>query len=315
MANGAGMTRPLPHPAFTTRDAALARELNPSTIDSRLRRGIWTRVHPGVYAQDTSLTSLPTDSWGFDEHLAAARLYLGPQAVSYGTTAARLWGLQGVWRRHEVVELALPPGFERRQRPGFRLHTVQIAPQDVTDIDGHLVTTPARTVTDLLLRLGCDEGVAVTDSALHLGLIEESDFPAIRNRMFRRRGAVRGREHLGLARIGAQSPLETRLRLVAARGDLEPDQLQVPIYTDDGVLLGFGDMGWKRKLLRPGVRKWLIAEADGVDVHSEVRALYRDRRRANDFLTRGNADIIRFTSEDLRVPAAVLATIRRALAA
>lgn len=309
----AQMPKPLPHPAFTTRDAALERNINPATIDSRLQRGIWTRAHPGVYARDTALTSVPANEWGFDEHLAAARLYLGPDAVSYGTTAARLWGIQGVWRRHETVELALPPGSERRQREGFFLHTVQVDPLDVTSIDGHLVTVPARTVTDLLLRLGREEGVAVTDSALHLGLIDLDDFASIRSRMYRRRGAIRAREHLGLARVGAQSPLETKLRLVAMSGDLEPDQLQVPIYSEAGVLLGYGDMGWKRKHRAHGAREWLIAEADGIDIHAAVPALYRDRRRANDFLAQGSADIVRFTSKDLRVPAAVLTVIRQAL--
>ena len=42
----------------------------------------------------------------------------------------------------------------------------------------------------------------------------------------------------------------------------------------------------------------LIAEADGKEPHEQPAALFRDRRRANDFLRTGWVDMVRFTWHD-----------------
>ncbi len=106
----------------------------------------------------------------------------------------------------------------------------------------------------------------------------------------------------------AQSPLETDVRLIAWDAQLPPDTLQLPIHDVGGVLLGYGDLGWRRD-----GRRWLVAEADGAEIHDQPRALYRDRHRANDFVATGDVDVIRFTDADCRRPAYVVSTLRRHL--
>ncbi|MGH3748816.1 MAG: DUF559 domain-containing protein [Micromonosporaceae bacterium] len=54
-------------------------------------------------------------------------------------------------------------------------------------------------------------------------------------------------------------------------------------------MLGYGDLAWPSHLL--------IAEADGVEVHSRPRALIHDRRRQNDFANAGYT-VLRFTWQD-----------------
>ena len=55
----------------------------------------------------------------------------------------------------------------------------------------------------------------------------------------------------------------------------------------------------------------LIAEADGATSHDQPSALYRDRRRANDFLATGRIEMVRFTWADTRSPAYVLGVLRQ----
>ena len=67
------------------------------------------------------------------------------------------------------------------------------------------------------------------------------------------------------------------------------------MYSSGGVLLGYGDMGYR---LPSG--GWLIVEADGRSVHELPEALLHDRRRQNAFLGEPDITMVRFTWEDTR---------------
>src|SRR5207245_6175152 len=112
-----------------------------------------------------------------------------------------------------------------------------------------------------------------------------------------RRSAVSGRARLAEADGRAQSPLETRIRLIASDVGFPADTLQLPVVDRQGHLLGYGDLAW----FRPG-RRMLIAECDGASVHTAPAAVLRDRYRSNDFITRGEVDIVRFTWRDAEQP-------------
>ena len=56
---------------------------------------------------------------------------------------------------------------------------------------------------------------------------------------------------------------------------------------------GRADMAWKKR------RRPLVGEADGAGPHSLPDALFKDRRRANNFVGAG-VDIVRFTWRDAR---------------
>ena len=114
-------------------------------------------------------------------------------------------------------QLALPPGLERRQRDGIDLHFWDIPESDVTIVDGLRVTSLQRTVADVSRLLPRFVAVSCLDSALDQGLLDLGDLDAVRDLMARRRNCVAGRRHLAEARVGAQSPLETRVRLRACR--------------------------------------------------------------------------------------------------
>ena len=99
------------------------------------------RVHAGVYAvghRQHSAVALA----------AAAVLACGDHAVLSHDSAAALWGVR-IWPRVPEVSCAL-----ERRRPGIRTHrTETLATRDVRKHQNIRVTSPARTIQDLLPRL------------------------------------------------------------------------------------------------------------------------------------------------------------------
>lgn len=255
------------------------------TIHADLRTGRLNRMHRGVYCLPTT-----TD----DELLAlrAAYLHLGQESTGVLGAAQQLLGIQGA-DGTRPPEFALPPGLEKRQRADIRLRFWRIPEDDRTTVAGIPVTTVHRTLADSCRLLPRLQAVSSLDSALFHGLIRPEELPGLAALMERKPHCVSGRRRLLEARVGAQSPLETRVRLRANDAALRPDALQVPIRSGSGALLGYGDMGYA--LPRGG---WLIVEADGRFVHEQPAAVLHDRHRQNSFLSHGSADIVRFTWSD-----------------
>lgn len=282
-------------PTVMTLPTALSAGRSRDAVHRDVRAGRLRRPYRGVYVVGGDDSPEAT--------LLAARAHLGPEAVAVLRSAAVLHGLAGTPLLH-VPQFALPPGMEKRQREGLDLHFWELADDDVTDIGPYRATTIARTLADICRLLPRLQAVACIDSALHLGAIEPTQFDAVRRMMSRRRRCVTGRRVLDEARPGAQSPLETRVRLRASDAGYVPDALQVPIHAVSGALLGYGDIGYAL----PG-GGWLIVEADGVSVHSLPDAVLHDRRRQNAFLSVPGVTMLRFTWADTRVSGLIPATL------
>ncbi len=278
--------------------------LSPGAISHRVRTGEWAVLHPSVYDLHAILREGPPHG---PPLLKSVQLAHPGRAPAVLTTAGRLWDLP--YCAEEPTHVRTPPGLEQLQRPGIRFHTWAVEPADITTRGGFLVTTPRRTVADLLLHSGRIAAVSILDSAMHQGYLrDEHDLTVIAAILGGRRGCRRARTYLPQAARGAQSPLETRIRLIATGAGLPPDRLQVPVHDEHGVLLGYGDIGWRTST------GWLIAECDGVSVHSLPEALVHDRRRQNELLRRPGIRLIRFSWADADRPEYVISTIRRALA-
>ena len=173
-------------------------------------------------------------------------------------------------------------------------------------IRGIPLTNPARTCADLLLECPREEAVSLLDSALHQGLLGPSGRHAVMAHLSGRRGACRVRTWLDLADGRAESPLETRLRLVFLDGGLPQPLLQWPIR-DPQLGREFRiDLGWPTKLV--GV------EADGTSVHGSPRAIYQDRHRQNRLAALlPGLTLFRFTWADTYTPDTILIPLRQAL--
>jgi len=115
-------------------------------------------------------------------------------------------------------------------------------------------------------------------------------------------GIAQLRRVLDLAEPLAESPMETRLRLVLVLGGLPRPRAQVPLYDEGGRFLGRPDLYY------PDHR--LGIEYDG-GTHRD--SLADDDRRQNRLLDAGHR-LLRFTAQDINRPDAVVGLVARQLA-
>lgn len=272
-------------------------------IEDRRRGEGWRSIHHGVYLLDPELYSggeLPRPT-----RISAGLLAAGPQAVAVRQTAAEVLGLP-VFGDAAGVHVAVPGVAARHRQDGLVIHQMSVPAEQRTRVDGLTTTSALRTVADLVCSLARFDAVALADASLNRGLLREGDLARAAILIAGRRGCVAGRQHLAEADGRAQSPAESRVRLICRDGRLAPDVLQHPVYDRFGTLLGYADLAW--------LAAQLAAEVDGAGPHSAPQALFRDRYRQNDF-TRARWRVVRFTWADTYRPGYVIATVRSALAA
>ena len=236
----------------------------------------------------------------------AVLLGCGPQVVAAGPTAARLHGIQGLPKDDGTLHLAAPNGHEVRSRKAIHVRRTTVLPSDCMLIRGIPLTNPARTCADLLLELPRVEAVSTLDSALQLGLLGHAGCHDVAAHLSGRHGAQQARDRLSLADGRAESPLETRVRLVCLDGGLPLPLLQWRIWDPQYGYTFRIDLGWPQQLV--GV------EADGKSPHALPQAVYKDRFRQNRLaaLVPGLA-LFRFTWADTYSPDAILFPLRQAL--
>ncbi|GAA1713944.1 hypothetical protein GCM10009745_72640 [Kribbella yunnanensis] len=234
-------------------------------VRTALAGGQIRRIAKGVYA----LPEAPPA-------LAAARSQGG--VVSH-LSAAQHWGF-GVIDPPHLPHVTLPLDRARR-RAGLpcTLHW-----GDAPALDD--VTTPIRTVLDCIRILPLRDGLAITDSALRMGM----DHDDLLHTASRLRGPHRRRiqRTVALADARAESVLESAHRALLIEAGIDGFVPQVLVQSD-----GFSariDLG--NRLLRLGL------EADGFEHHSTRSALVRDCRRQVNLTIRGWR-ILRFSWEDI----------------
>ncbi|ADU05729.1 hypothetical protein ML5_0176 [Micromonospora sp. L5] len=288
---------------FVTAGQALRLGLGREQIRYLVRSGRWTRVSRGCYLPSPAVLTPVALRRAMIRATVAS---LGRGAVAVLGTAAELHGIAGL-PPTAAIHVSVPPDrphVQRRAEPGLTVHQLTLAEADVCRAGGVPVTTPARTVADVLLRARRYPAVCILDSALNQRILAENDLSLVLTHLTGRRGAVAARGYLAEADGRAQSPLETRARLRCVDGGVPPDVLQLPVRDEDGYLLGVGDLAWR------GAR--LIAEADGRGPHLTPQAVYADRFRQNRLVNAGWR-ILRFTWSDTLRPDYIPQTVKRAL--
>lgn len=284
------------------RDAGLSK----SDVRALKRDGTLRHPYTGVYAV-RALVDHADQRELLRASVMAAQLALGPHSFAGGETAAYLWGLQGLprWDGH-TVHMVIPALGAQRHHHRVSLHSWQVAPDEITSVDGTIrATTPERTLRDTLLRVGRATAISLLDSALHQALIAEEDLENMEAANHGRKGCVRSRPWWNLADGRAESPLETRVRLVCADGGLPPTDLQHRFLDESGRTIAVADFWWE------GLR--LIGEADGLAPHSLPEALAKDRKRQNTLqILYPGVRIVRFTWQDLERPGYILSVIAKA---
>ncbi|UNK45087.1 hypothetical protein [Arthrobacter sulfonylureivorans] len=177
----------------------------------------------------------------------------GSCAASHDT-AARLWNFPEPERRpfDRRIHISRPSGGARMQRPGVVGHRSRLLPDEVAYVDGLCVTTRTRTWLDLAEALEIDDLVVIADYLLRIPRPEfegraepyatREELLAMLRRHPGKRGLLKAREALALARLGADSPPETRLRLAMLSAGLPEPEVNKPIRNDDGDTLHAPDL-------------------------------------------------------------------------
>jgi very-short-patch-repair endonuclease len=251
----------------------------------------WRRLFADVYAH----ADVPVDHFTRCE---AAALLLPPGAALAGRSAAHLWQAVDRVSGDQPVEVAVPATVSMRQQPGLRLSRTRFDVDDVTRFGAIPVTTPVRTAFDLGRRPDLTEAVVSVDAFLAKRLVKLADLADYAEDRAGWPGTRQVRRVLELAVPGAESPMETRLRLLLVLAGLPTPAVQHRVS------------GYRLDLAYPEFR--LGIEYDG-DHHRERGQFQRDLARLNRLRLLGWT-VLRFTADDvLRHPERVVEQVRRAL--
>lgn len=200
------------------------------------------------------------------DRAVAAWMWSGRQAVVSGASAAALHGSRWI-PPDDPAELART---QYRCPSGIVAHTGLLAEDEIQRLGGIPCTTPARTAYDLGRRLSLTMGVIRVDALLRATGMPVDEVRAIARRYPGARHISRLRSVVDLTDPGAESPQETRLRLVLIGAGLPRPSTQIPICDEYGYVVRRIDMGWPRYKVGveyDGAQHWTDADqhADDID--------------------------------------------------
>jgi REase_MTES_1575 len=233
----------------------------------------------------------------------AAWLWSQRSATVAGLSAAAL-------HRTAWIDDWLPAELNRRSRDktrGIILHSDTLDDGETSVHDAIRLTTPARTAFDLGRRIGLTAAVIRLDALMHATDLKAADVELLAERHRGARGLVQLRQALHLVDGGAESPYETKTRLVLISSGLPRPQTQIEVRNDWGALMARIDMGWE---------EWKVGvEFDGAQHWTDPAQRTRDIDRLAELAACGWT-IIRVSADMLRHrPHVVLARTRSALLA
>jgi hypothetical protein len=204
----------------------------------------------------------------------AAWLWSRRQATVVGLSAAAMHGAKWIDSRLPA-ELNQP---SQHRTKGIVLHHETLPPNEITIVRGMDVTTAARTAFDLGRRYGRTLGVIRVDALLQATALELADIDTLIDRNRGTRGIVQLREVVRLADAGAESPQETRTRLLLTDAGLRPPHTQIDVFNRFGEHVHRIDMGWpkwKVGVEYDGEQHWSspAIRAKDIDQQAELEAL------------------------------------------
>jgi very-short-patch-repair endonuclease len=201
-------------------------------------RRYYAPIMPNVYVDKRIRPTL-------EDRTRAAWLWSGREAVVAGLAASALHGakwvdedvpIELIWRNARTPEdvitradLLLPSEFDRSAQP--------------------LVTTPERTAFDIGRRGSVGHAVERLDALARATGFKVGDVASLAREHRGARGISQLRGALDLVDAGAESPQETRLRLMLIRKGYPRPRTQIPVPGPNGRPKYFLDMGWEDLML------------------------------------------------------------------
>ncbi len=196
----------------------------------------YSAIFPDVYAPKATAPSLWRNTIG-------AWLWSGRNGIIAGRAAAALHG--ALWVDPVTpIEMIWRSG---RPPSGILVRNERIDADEIVDVDGMPVTSPARTAFDLARHLPRDIAVIHVDALARATGVKACDALSLAERYPRARGLRRSEVALNLMDSGAQSPKETWLRLVLVDVGLPAPRTQIRVT--DGINEAFIDMGYDEPMV------------------------------------------------------------------
>jgi very-short-patch-repair endonuclease len=233
----------------------------------------------------------------------AAWLWSGRNATIAGMSASALHG--SAW-----IDSELPAELIRSEAcdaDGIVIHRARLRDDEICVVRGMPVTTPARTAFDLCRRNRLETAIIRVDALANATGIKPVDIERVAEYRRGARGIVQLRRVLNLMDGGAESPQETRTRLLLIAAGFPKPQTQIVVVDEYGEFVGRVDMGWA---------EWKVGvEYDGPQHWTDPEQQARDIDRLADLAAQGWA-IIRVSRDLLRYrPQVFLARVQDAMRA
>ena len=207
------------------------------TTWGRLRGPAFVRLFPDVYVRaDPRASDLVLRS-------RAAALLVEGRGVLGGYSAAALLGAD-VAPRDAPAEVLVQR--EQRTHPGLLVRRGDVLPPERRTAYGCTVTSPLRTAYDLARRLPLIEAVVAVD-ALGDRAFDPADL--LRRRERGARGGRRLDQVVALADPRAESPMETRTRLMLVLAGLPAPVVQHEVFDARGRLVARFDLAYPEAML------------------------------------------------------------------
>ncbi|MFN8227448.1 MAG: DUF559 domain-containing protein [Mycobacterium sp.] len=230
----------------------------------------------------------------------ARAAWLSTGAILAGHSAAAVLGTK--W-----LDAAAPAEIVRRDRhgqPGMVVHSYRLADDEVRIVRGMRVTTAARTAFDIGCGLPVARALPILDALLNATRIEPAHVRAVADRYPGARGIRRLRAALEVADGGAESPMDTRVRMLLVAARLPRPETQIEVWGLCARCIRL-DMGW---------RAWRVAvEYDGVQHWDDPAQRAWDIERLA-LLEAAGWVVIRISAAMLRRPAVIVDRVRAKLA-
>jgi very-short-patch-repair endonuclease len=216
-----------------------------------------------------------------------------------GRTAAWLHGIDVA--PCNPIEVTLPRLSQTSRIAGAALTRSDVRGSDVAKAHELPVTSATRTLADLARRLPLVDAVVVLDMALHSRLVSTEQMVQWADSHAGYRGIGRLKRAVELAEPAAESPMETKLRMMLVTAGLPRPRAQVSLYDETGIFIARPDLCYSAQRL--------VLEYDGA---THRNSLVADNRRQNRLQDAGYR-VLRFTASDiLERQASVVALVRRA---
>jgi hypothetical protein len=260
----------------------------------RLQRD-YRAIYRNVYlTKDATLTALT--------RARAAWLWSAGDSTMTGLSAAAVLGTKWL----DAGEPAELRRVNRHSPPGIVVRSYDLDAREAVVHNGIRITTPERTAFDIGRSMSANRSIPILDALAHATHFKVADVVALAVANPGTRGIRRLQSVLKLVDGGAESPQESRVRLLLVTAGMPPPETQIEFTDEFGTARIRVDMGW---------REWRVAvEYDGVQHWSDRYQRSWDIDRIAMLEAMGWA-VVRISAEMLSRPDVIIERVRSKLRA